>query len=350
MIETNTELTGLEKASVLLMSVGQEASRAILDRLSPEERDVLGAQIVRMRSVKSIVREKVLGEVSAAVKSGKEAGSPNPPGILPGGSHHTSLQPFVWLEDLEAERVAEIVKGERPNTIALVLSHLSPGVAASVLACLDENTRDRTAQGLAGMTKASDEVVRGVDEMVRKRAFGSPQTSGRHGTAPILKSLAEATARAKESMLAAMSREHIVPVHPPSSPLAKGGRRGVPADPEMPSLEELANLPDAQVRPLLGDVDLDDLCLALRVASPELTDAVLRNVPVSTAALMRERLQSTAQIRIREIEIAQRGVLGAVRRTIHLDGHPEPPPFIPPCEGGTEGGARRGPSSGGGER
>ena len=108
-------------------------------------------------------------------------------------------------------------------------------------------------------------------------------------------------------MLAAISREHIAP--------------SMPADPELPSLEDLVNLTDTRVRALLGDVDLDDLCLALRVASEELTDVVLRNVPVSTADLIRDRLQSTDQVRIREIEIARRRVLGAVRRTIHLDGY-----------------------------
>jgi len=65
MIQAGTELTGLEKASVLLMSLGSDASEEVLKRLSPEERDLLGAQIVRMRSVKSIVRERSLTNASS---------------------------------------------------------------------------------------------------------------------------------------------------------------------------------------------------------------------------------------------------------------------------------------------
>lgn len=283
MVQANAELSGLEKASVLLMSLGSEASEEVLRKLSPEERDLLGAQIVRMRSVKSIVRERVLDEVSVAVMKGKVSDS----------------EPLKWLETLDAERAAALVKGERPHTIALVLSHLSPTAAGSVLSCLDEKSRNAAAQCLARATQVSSDVVKTVDDLLRSRAFGAASEAGSNAAAPILKSIGQATARARESMLSAISGAHI---SPPS------------ASAEITSLEHLVGLSDVEVQRLLGDVDLDDLCLALRVASDELRSAVLRVVPPSTARLLQERLESTAQVRIREIEIAQQRVLGAVRR------------------------------------
>lgn len=282
-MQTNSELTGLEKASVLLMSLDSEASEEILQRLSPEERNLLGAQIVRMRSVKSVVRERVLGEVSQAVRSG-----------MPDKSG-----PFRWLESYDPDRAADLLAGERPHTIAVVLSHLSPGTVASVLGCFDERTRNAVSRGLAQIAHVPEDVAKTIDELMRKRALSPSRGSASRMVVPALRSLSETTARARESMMAAISR-----THPAATMLLA---------PEIESLEDLTRLPAAQVREMLGDADLDDLCLSLRVASEELKSVILRNVSSPTASLLRERLETTAQIRVREIEIAQQRVVAALR-------------------------------------
>ena len=269
MIQTSSELTGLEKASVLLMSLGSEASEEVLMRLSAEERDLLGAQIVRMRSVKSVVRDRVLGEVSEAMRSSR----PGDTGL------------FQWLESFDPERVAGMLAGERPHTIALVLSHLSPSMVSSVFACLDDKTRNAAACSLTKVGQAPDEVLKTIDEMMRKRALGFSNmrfaiSDLRFGGQPISNRKSE-----------------------------------IINDSALTSLEDLIQLPDARVRELLGEADLDDICLALRVASDELLAAVLRNVPATTSELIRQKLEGTAQIRIREIEIAQQRVLGALRNS-----------------------------------
>lgn len=284
MVQTPADLTGLEKASVLLMSLGSAASEEVLRRLSPEERDLLGTQIVRMQSVKSGVRDRVMDEVSLAVKRAKA----------------TDSEPLKWLETLDSERVADLIKGERPHMIALILSHLSPSVAGSVLARLDDKARNAAAQCLIKSSSVSDEVVKTVDEQLRNRAFSAP-TALSNAAAPILKSIGEVTTRARESMLAAISKNH---TQLPSLPDAT----------DVPTLEHLVGLSDDQIARLIGEADVDDLCLALRVASDNLKSMILRNMPASTAQLVRQRLETTAQVKIREIEIAQQRVLGAVRR------------------------------------
>lgn len=246
MATADTKLSGIEKASVLLMSLNTDASQAILDRLSPQEREILGAQIVRMRSVQSVVRDSVLSEVPTAIKSLNRA----------------STQPLIWLEQHSPDRVAESIASERPHTIALVISHLSSGFAARVLSCLKECLRDRVAKCLSSLGTASEDVVKSIDELLRERLM-----SGK------LSSL------------------------------------------KLNSLDELTALPDHSIRLLLGNVDLDDLGLALRVASEELIEAMFRNMPSATVQLIRDRLQSTDRVKIREIEAAQRRVLEEIKRS-----------------------------------
>jgi len=277
-------LTGIEKASVLLMSLDSEASEEILKRLSPEERDLIDAQIVRMRSVESVVRDRVLEEAREVVRSG----GPN------------ESEAFKWLETRDSDAVVRLLAGERPRTIALVLSHLSPSAVVSVLVRLDEKTRERVTRSLASGPAAAQDVMKTVDETLRRRAAGAANEPGADEPPSILKALGDATAKARESVLTAISG-----AHRPETP--SPGR-------EVSSLENLPQLPDWRIRAVLGGADLDDLCLALRVASDELKSAVMRNIPAATAALLRERLQKAAHVRIREIEIAQQRVLGAVLR------------------------------------
>jgi flagellar motor switch protein FliG len=332
------QLTGIEKASVLLMSLGPDASEQVMSRLSPEQRDVLGAQIVRMRSVtgmpkdKSAVRTRVLDEVRRHCRFALlDAQFDARPVSDRGGS------PFKWLEACEPDKVTRMLSGERPRTVALVLSYLSPGLVASVMERLDDRVRDRVARSLAEGCPTSDEVVRTIDETMRDRALHPDDKHRPSEVLSILSALGDATSKARESVLAAVLRPH-----PAATP---------PRLAELSSLEDLSQLPDWRTRALLGGVDLDDLCLALRVASNELKTAVLRNVPPATAALLREQLESTGQVRIREIEIAQQRVLAVVMRAFasqpgpELDsGDPGPnpelvqnPPHSPLSKGGMRG-------------
>ena len=297
MIRTDENLTGIEKASVLLMSLGADASEQIMNRLSPEERDVLVAQIAKMQSAlnvssgKSIVRDRVFEEVRDAVLMGRS----------------TDARPFKWLETYGHEKVARMLEEERPSTIALVLSYLSPHIVASVMGQLDARTRERVARLLSDGNSANDNVAKTVDETMRNRATGSKPKSRSNEVLSTLGALGNVTSKARKSAIAAVSRPSATP-RPTNQTVYS-------------SLEELSKLPAWRTRFLLDDVDLDDLCLSLRVASDELKGAVLRSIPTATAALIQEHLQKTVQVRICEIETAQKRVLGAISRAYAE--HPE---------------------------
>lgn len=290
MAQIKSGLSGIEKASVLLMSLGPEASKEILERLSPEERDLLDMQLSRMKNIRSAVKRRVLAEVGRAVKNNRQAENLE---II-----NSDPRPLKWMEKLDPEYVAQMLAGERPHNIALILSQFSPNAAAMVLMYIDEKAREAVAERIANMGRVSPEAIKSVDELMRKRAT---ESSGEmpHGAESILRNLSNITKRIGQSVISTVSHS--------------GAEAQTPSG-YMTSLEELSSFPGSRIREIIGELDLDDLCLALRVASDDLKTTVFKNVSATTAALLRENLDSPVQVKVREIEFAQKRLIDTINK------------------------------------
>lgn len=258
MVVDTHDMTGTEKASVLLMSLDPETSTEVLKHLSAEQQEVLGAQIVRMRHVGTITRQRVLDEVRTLVRKGL---ADEPP---------VESKPLEWLEAVTPEMIAKLLESERPQSSAMVIAHLRPRTAALVLSSMGDDRRNHAAHRLAGIRGASDEAVRAVDDVLRRR----------------YSQLREASS---------------------SQPV----RRIVS---EVQSPEELVFLPDSELRAALGSVSVDDLVLILQVASEDLRSAILANVSQEVATEIQDGRAQPSRPKVIDIELAQQRLMQAARR------------------------------------
>ena len=288
MSTVDTQLTGLQKAGVLMLSLGAEASAKVFDQLTPGEREMLGAEIVKLRHVDSYVKHEVVEEVNHLLRESisrrkKRISLVSEPG-----------PPLKWIEDFEADDVVQMLSRERAQSVALVLAHLNPKAAADVLSRLDENLRNDVAYRLATMRPVAKEVVDAVDAAMRERAFGirpdKLQTGG-----SLMGILNSATERVRESVIGALTH---------AEPSVEMSRRN-----SINSLEDMALLSDAQIKKIVSRVDRNDLCLAIRVGSDEMRSAILRNMPDDAAYELRRDLAATSQARVRDIEEAQSRIM-----------------------------------------
>ena len=249
MVDSNVDMTGLEKATVLLMSLGPEASGEVMKHLSAEQRELLGAQIVGMRPVRTITQQRVLDEVRKLV------------GVSGDEDREERSEPSLqWMDRLAPDMIAGLLGAERPRNVALVISHLSPRTAAGVLGILDEKLRNQAAHCLATMGSIAPEAVAAVDQAMRKR-------------------LESANHVPKRSM-------------------------ELPATPE-----DLVFLPDAELREVLTRTSIENLRLVLSVAGEDLRSAILANAPEDTVMQIRSGGPGPDRPRVRDIEAAQRNIL-----------------------------------------
>ncbi len=286
MAQLTAELTGLEKATVLLNALGAAKSAEVLKCLDQAERDLLGAQIERMRPVRLVTRQRVLDEVAEILK--------NPP-----AQSQASDEPLRWMERLEPAEVADLLARERPHNIALVVSHLSPAGAARVISQLEERVRGQVVERLATMGPVSDAVIESVDRLMRELA---DKRSGKSGAIPtssaaVLRALSSATRKARESVASAISRNEPA-IERVSAVLT--------------CVEDLVLLSDVELEAALREIHPDDLRLVVCMASEDFRDAVMRNATSAVLDSIRDALDGALQAKVSEIDAAQRRVMGVL--------------------------------------
>jgi flagellar motor switch protein FliG len=282
------DLSGIDKAAVLLMSLGASKSAKVFEHLNASERELLGAHIAGLRHVDDVIRQAVMGEVSQLVRGEQPAETTIDDGHL--------REPLKWLERLDPVKVAHMLGSERPQNVALVLAHLAPQAAAAVLSCLDEGIRNQAASRLVDMRTPSREVVEAVDEVMRRRFAGPSSRSRNAGRESLIGILGNAKDLVKESITGAFAK--------PGSNCSE----------EIASPEDLIGFTDSDIRRFISEVDREDLYLALRVASDELKSVIIENASEELALTIHRELASPLQIRLREIESAQERFINAMRR------------------------------------
>ncbi len=282
-------LTGMDKASVLMMSLGAATSAKIFEQLTPSEREQLGAHIAGLRHVDDVVRDSVIEEVTHFIKYGSREE------IVP-----DSNEPLKWLEKMNAADAAKLLVSERAQNVALVLAHLAPNAAAEILSHLNENLRNQTVERLAAMKTPSREVVEAVDEVLKKRADESSKRAAHsRSRETLLGLLGSAKKRVKESTIGLQSNLENIKV-PPSSD-------------EISGIEDLVSFTDADIRMVISEINIADLCLAMRVASEDFKSAIYKAASEELALAVRREQASPYQARLKEIELAQERIVEVMR-------------------------------------
>ena len=206
------------------------------------------------------------------------------------------------LQHMNTDSLIEIVRGEHPQTIAIVLSHLGMSKAAAVLAALSPQEQVDVSRRMAALEKLDAQVVAGVERSLSARLAATPpaQREQLGGVAAVAQMLYHAGYATGQTVLHGLAGQEPA--------LAESIRR------RMFSLEDVAALPSARVRTALAEVDGGDLSLALCAATESVQSRILSALGGQAARRVREGMAHINPVRISDVEAAQETVLEAVRR------------------------------------
>lgn len=322
-------LKGRQKAAVLLIALGAQNAAEILKHLSDREVETLSLEMSALERVRPEETDIVFGELSErviaseAIRSGgvdyaREVlehllGPDRAREVLAIVTEVQEGKPFDFVRRTPPDQIAAFLTDESPQTIALVIANLSPGVGAKVLSELTNELQPDVALRIALMGETSPAVVREVAQGLRDKLSNvlENEFSSAGGVETIAELLGQAGRSTERIVLQNIGSTH--------EDLAEEIRA------RLFTFEDIHRLSDRYLQVVLREIDQKDLALALRGVPEWLWEKVTSNMSSRAAELLRDDIDAQPPQRKHVVEEAQSRIVAVVRRleengTIELSG------------------------------
>jgi flagellar motor switch protein FliG len=209
--------------------------------------------------------------------------------------------PFSDLIHVPAEQLMNLLKGEHPQTIALVLSYLPQEKAAETLRMLPEGMDADIGLRIAKIGQVQDDLVNELDEAIKKDlARTEVSTRKFDGVLALANILNQVDGTTEESVIAFIEEE--------DPALAEKIRQ------KMFIFEDLLQIEDKGFREILQNVDNQTVAKALKTASEEMKEKIFGNLSERAAEMLREDFEVMGPVRLKEVEEAQQEIIKAAKK------------------------------------
>ena len=311
-------LSGKQKSAILLISLGPEKSAKIFSQLHDDEVEELTLEIANMRKISPEDKEKVLEEFyqvclaqefisEGGISYAKEVlekamGSQKALEIINKLTASLQVRPFDFVRKADASQLLNFIQNEHPQTLALILSYLSAGQAATILAALPQDKQADVAQRIATMDSTSPEVIKEV-ELVLERKLSSmvtqdyASTGGIQSIVDILLAVDRGTEKFIMETLEIQNAE-----------LADDIRK------RMFVFEDIINLDSVSIQRFIREIENNELAVALKGSTEEVREVIFANMSKRMAEMLREDMEFMGPVRLRDVEEAQQKIVNVIRK------------------------------------
>jgi len=319
MADPAKKMTGIEKSAVLLMTLGEQDAAEILKHMTPKEVQKIGEAMATMGNVNKETVKEVLETFNDTVAEQTELGvgnedylrsvlqnalgKDNAENLLDRillGRKSKGIETLKWME---SRAVADIIRLEHPQIIAIVLSYLEPDQAAEILAALPENMRVDAMMRIAALDGIQPSAMNELDEVLEKQFAGKSDNIRSSGVGG-LKSAANIL-NFIDSSVEATIMEGI---------RESDAEMGDDIQDLMFVFDNLIDLDDRSIQSLLREISSENLILALKGADEEIKEKIIKNMSKRAAEMLRDDLEAKGPVRVSDVEAAQKEILSIARR------------------------------------
>jgi len=312
------ELKGIQKAAILLIALGPEKSSLIFKHLKEEEIEDLTLEIANTKSVTPQVKEKVINEfyevclaqqyiAEGGIGYAKELlekalGADKAMDVIGKLTASLQVKPFEFVKKTDASQLLNFIQDEHPQTIALILSYLSAGQAATILGALVPEKQAEVARRIATMDRTSPDVIKEVERVLESKLSSLVNQDytiigGVDAVVEILNTVDRGT------------EKHIMETLEVEEPeLADEIRK------KMFVFEDILLLDDRAIQRVLRDVDNNDLAIACKGSTEEVQNAIFNNLSKRLAAMIKEDMEFMGPVRMKDVEEAQQKIVNIIRK------------------------------------
>jgi flagellar motor switch protein FliG len=316
--EGKTELSGKQKAAILLISLGPDVSAQIYKHLSEDEIEKLTLEISSVKKVDSRAKEDILEEFHqialaqdyitqggigyAKTILEKALGTEQAAAIINRLTSALQVRPFDFARKADPAQILNFIQGEHPQTIALILSYLEPAQAGQILSELPQEMQADVARRIAIMDSTSPDIINEVEQVLERKLSATvtqdyTQTGGIESVVEVLNGVDRSTERTILEALEIQDPE-----------LAEEIKK------RMFVFEDIVTLDSRAIQRVIRDVENADLMLSLKVSSEEVREIVFKNMSSRMAETFREEMEFMGPVRLRDVEEAQSRIVAVIRK------------------------------------
>ncbi|MBI4179681.1 flagellar motor switch protein FliG [bacterium] len=312
------KITGRNKAAVLLITLGDEASSKILKHLNEKEIEEVTFEIARHPRVDALQRDSVISEFSEmlmaqeVIQSGgidyarsmleKSLGSQRAMQIIEKLTASIQVKPFDFIKKADPAHIMNFIQGEHPQTIALILSYLDAKMSSAIIGQLPLETQADVAKRIATMDRTSPDVLREVERVLERKlsSLVNEEYAFAGGIQTVVDILNQVDRATEKGIMETLEEE----------------------DPELAEeikkrlfvFEDVVMLDDRAIQQVLREVDTKELALALKSVEENVRTKIFANMSKRAASMLQEDMEYMGPVRLRDVEEAQQRVVGIIRR------------------------------------
>lgn len=312
------DLTGRQKAANFLIFIGPEKSASIFKHMNDEEIEQLTLEIANVRQVSSDRSEEIYREffemcvASSYIGQGgisyakeileKAYGQEKTIEIIGRISASLQVRPFDFMRNTEPSQLLNFIQSEHPQTIALILAYLTPEKSSMILSALPPERQSDVAKRIAMMDTTSPEVIKEVERVLERKlsSLGPQEMTVAGGVKSVVEIINRVDRGTEKTIMESMEVQ----------------------DPELAEeikklmfvFEDIVMIDDRSVQRVLREVESQDLALALKGASNEVSQKIYTNMSQRASDMLKEDIEFMGPVRLRDVEEAQQKIVNVIRR------------------------------------
>lgn len=315
---STSEITGIQKAAVLLIVLGPERSAQVFKHLKDDEIEQLTLEIANTKSVPSDIKDSVFEEfyevclaqqyiAEGGIAYAKELldkalGEDKARDVIGRLTASLQVRPFEFVRKADASQLLNFIQDEHPQTIALILAYMPSSQAAAVVSALAPEKQADVARRIAMMDRTSPDVIKEVEKVLEKKLASLVNqdytiVGGVDSIVNILNTVDRST------------EKHIMENLEIEEPeLADEIRR------KMFVFEDILVLDNRSIQTVLREVDNNELAIALKNANEDVQRVIFDNLSSRLATMIKEDMEFMGPVRLKDVEDAQQKIVNIIRK------------------------------------
>lgn len=311
-------ITGIQKAAILLISLGPEKSSNVFKHLKDEEIEQLTLEIANTRSISPELKDAIMDEfyeiclaqqyiAEGGIGYAKELldkalGEEKARDVIGRLTASLQVRPFEFVRKADTSQLLNFIQDEHPQTIALILAYLPSPQASALVSALPPEKQADVAKRIAMMDRTSPDIIKEVEKVLeRKLAAMVNQDYTIVGGVDAIVSILNSVDRSTE--------KHIMETLEIEEPeLADEIRR------KMFVFEDILLLDNRAIQTVLREVDNNELAIALKSTNDQVQQVIFDNLSSRLSAMIKEDMEYMGPVRLKDVEDAQQKIVNIIRK------------------------------------